>query len=106
MKTSLVLCLLAVLAFNNATAQRIIGSVKDKNNQPLEGASISLKGTATSTSTDSAGNFSFEAHVNGALFLVATYMGYKAKILPFTPGTPVHFVLQNTGPCSDIRGQF
>lgn len=94
MKTSLVLCLLAVLAFNNATAQRIIGSVKDKNNQPLEGASIAVKGTATGTSTDSAGNFSFEAHVTGELFLVATYMGYKAKVLPLTPGKPVHFVLQ------------
>lgn len=94
MKPSLVIILLAVLAFNNATAQRIIGSVKDKNNQPLEGASISLKGTATGTSTDSAGNFSFESNVTGELILVATYMGYKPKILPVTKGVPVHFILQ------------
>ncbi|MRG44576.1 TonB-dependent receptor plug domain-containing protein [Chitinophaga sp. SYP-B3965] len=91
MKTSLMLCLLAVLAFNNATAQRIIGSVKDKNNQPLEGASISLKGSTQGTSTDSAGNFSFEANVTGELFLVATYMGYKPKILPVA--REVHFIL-------------
>jgi len=93
MKTSLMLCLLAVLAFNNATAQRIIGSVKDKNAQPLEGASISVKGTAVGTSTDAAGNFSFETNITGEIMLVATYMGYKAKILPATKGVPVHFIL-------------
>lgn len=93
MKTSLMLCLLAVLAFNNAAAQRIIGSVKDKNNQPLEGASVSLKGTASGTSTDSAGNFSFETNATGELLLVATYMGYKPKVQPVTKGVPVHFIL-------------
>ncbi len=44
MKTSLMLALLAAFSFlNNANAQRIIGSVKDKNDQPPEGASISIK---------------------------------------------------------------
>lgn len=92
MKT-LLLCLLTVTASYNAFSQQIIGRVKDKNNRPLEGASVSLAGTADGATADSAGRFSFPTRATGALHLVISYIGYKPKQQPVQLNVPVEITL-------------
>src|SRR5689334_13207955 len=62
MRTNLML-LLALLCFAIAHAQsRIVsGKVTDQNNQPVESASVVVKGTKRGTSADAQGNFSIAA---------------------------------------------
>ncbi len=102
------LLFLVVAAINNASAQRIIGTVHDKNNQPLEGASVGLKGTSIGTTTDSAGAFRLEGAVSGEL--VISYIGYKTKTLPVQPGMTVKVVLDKDpstlGPVTISAGSF
>src|SRR3954452_11507000 len=62
MRTNLML-LLALLCFAIAHAQSrmVSGKVTDQNNQPVEGASVVVKGTTRGTSADAQGNFSIAA---------------------------------------------
>src|SRR3954467_14749344 len=55
--------LLALLGFAIAHAQSrmVSGKVTDQNNEPVEGASIVVKGTTRGTSADAQGNFSITA---------------------------------------------
>ena len=55
--------LLALLGFAIAHAQSrmVSGKVTDQNNQPVEGASVVVKGTTRGTSADAQGNFSINA---------------------------------------------
>ena len=58
--------------------QTVSGTVRDAgNNQPLEGVTISIKGTTTATQTDASGNFSIQAS-NGQV-IVANYIGFKSQ---------------------------
>src|SRR5690349_1348422 len=58
-----ILMLLALLCFAIAHAQSgmVSGKVTDRNNQPVEGASVVVKGTKRGTSADAQGNFSIAA---------------------------------------------
>jgi len=54
----------------------ITGQVVDSLGKPLAGASISLKGTNSSTNTDNNGNFTLNGIPQGSYLLSVTYIGY------------------------------
>jgi TonB-linked SusC/RagA family outer membrane protein len=55
----------------------VLGTVLDKMNQPIIGASINLKGTSKGTITDLNGNFTISAPLNSVL--VVSYIGMLTK---------------------------
>jgi len=60
-----ILLILLILTANIAFAQRTVsGLITDKNNQPIEGVSVSVKYTDAKTFTDAAGKYSIEVPVN------------------------------------------
>jgi TonB-linked SusC/RagA family outer membrane protein len=61
-----------------AQTNTITGKVVDETNQPLPGATVAVKGTQKSTSTDANGNFRLTAVPNGTVTLQITFVGYQA----------------------------
>jgi len=55
----------------------ISGKVLDETNQPLPGASVSVKGTDRQTSTDANGNFKLTGISSGNVSVVVKYIGYQ-----------------------------
>jgi len=67
---------LVILLFANIGFAQISGVIYDKsNNEPLIGATVSVKGTTTGTITDFDGTFSLEAAVGSTI--VISYTGYN-----------------------------
>lgn len=67
-----------LLVINFINAQTVIsGIVKDNKNNPINGASISLKGSYDGATTDSTGKFSFKTSEKGDQLLLITALGYK-----------------------------
>ncbi|MDN3587846.1 SusC/RagA family TonB-linked outer membrane protein [Pedobacter aquatilis] len=60
----------------------ISGKVLDETGQPLPGASILVKGTTRSTSTDADGNFKLAGLSTGSLTLSASFVGYQTMDKP------------------------
>lgn len=61
-----------------APADTIRGSVRDSTGAPLEGASVTIKGTKEGTKTDIKGGFAF-VHVNPGTVLVVSYTGFTNR---------------------------
>ena len=83
MKTSIgkiVLMLLVLMTplWSHAAAGivNVTGTVTDENQDPLIGASVSVKGTSVAAVTDVDGNFSLDGVKNDAV-IVVSYIGYK-----------------------------
>lgn len=97
-KTILTFCFLSV--FNFALAQQLIsGSVTDTDGQPLPGATIQIKGTNISSSTDFDGNFSISAN-NGDV-LVASYVGFSSVESSVT-STTINFTLSSSTELEEV----
>lgn len=76
--TWLLVCAMFISLQTYAQQQPVTGVVTDAANAtPLQGVSVSVKGSAASTQTDSSGKFSIEA-VKGNT-LVFTFVGYNDK---------------------------
>jgi iron complex outermembrane receptor protein len=54
----------------------ISGKVLDETNQPLPGATVTVKGTQKSTGTDASGNFRLTGLANGNVTLQISFLGY------------------------------
>jgi len=54
----LAMCLLLTTTVALAQQKTVTGTVKDPNNQPVVGATVTVKGTNVATQTDASGNFS------------------------------------------------
>lgn len=81
-KYSFVLLILLLIgqSFNNVYAQterKISGNLLDNTNQPIIGASVSVKGTNKVTSTGGAGAFSISAKTGDKI--VFSFLGYQTK---------------------------
>src|SRR5436309_5871616 len=63
-------------------AQTIKGLISGINHEPLFGASVSIKGTTTGTTTDTAGYFSIKAQKGDILRV--SFIGYKSKDVKLT----------------------
>lgn len=78
MKRMLLSFLLPVLFFSIGYAQPklIKGKITDETDKPLSGATVTVKGTTVTTTTDTAGNFQLDAGNLITPVLVVTYVGY------------------------------
>ena len=70
----------------------VTGRVTGPNGEPLVGATISVKGTTTSTTTNEGGNFSITAPQRGAV-LVVTYAGMEPKEMSVRSAGALNFSL-------------
>jgi|GEM_PF-5601099 len=64
---------------------RVSGSVRTERNDPIEGASVTLKGTEIGVSTNEAGEFALDVPAGGGT-LVFSYLGYVAQEQPVRGG--------------------
>lgn len=98
MKKSFVwLCLVLCCAVMHSYAQPSVvrGKVTTENNDPLGGATVTVRGTKISTTTDNEGQFSLNTTVGKGIYLVITYTGKKAATV-FTDGaSAVSVILEN-----------
>lgn len=90
--TALLLFPLSILAQTTLTVK---GKVIDKENNPLPGASIILKGTTKGGITNFDGLFSFEIPKTPST-LVFSYLGYKSKEVVITNQKNITVVLENS----------
>ncbi len=92
-KLPLLLLLVFGLSFHGFSQNRLIkGKVTDDHGKPLAGASINIKNTATSTLTDSSGNFELPYSGNAKAQLVVTFVGFLNSELSI--GTGNYFDVQ------------
>ncbi|MDA3615830.1 SusC/RagA family TonB-linked outer membrane protein [Polluticaenibacter yanchengensis] len=74
--------LLAVNSLIAQTVSSVTGKVTDaKNGNPIEGVSVTVKGTTTGTSTDVSGNYNIKISSNNAV-LVFSFVGYSDQEVP------------------------
>lgn len=104
MSRVLLLLLLAGFSFASVLAQTkaISGSIADENGSPLAGATISVRNTTLSTSTNESGTFKLDVPEN-AKILVASFAGKISKEI--TIGTKISFqivLITNTLALSDV----
>lgn len=90
---SCLLSLFLIFQIVNTHAQTttIRGVVKDAKGTPVEGATVSVKGTAQGVSTDKNGSFSLQA-APGATLVVSS-VGYLSKEVTATGGAPLNVQL-------------
>lgn len=75
----LLLLLLLIVSATSAFAQRVIkGKITDDKGSPLEGASITVKGSNTGTYADANGNYTLNIGGNQAV-LIVSFVGYDVK---------------------------
>ena len=82
MKKVLLIAFLLVSAFINAQSVGVIeGTVFDKsnNNEPVTFASVTIKGTNISTTTDYRGNYFFKELPAGEYVVEVAFLGYKTQ---------------------------
>jgi iron complex outermembrane receptor protein len=76
--------------------QVVTGTVKDAvSGNPLNGASIAVKGTKTTTTSDARGMFSITVPNENAV-LVITYVGYASEEVPISGKTSVEISLKTS----------
>jgi TonB-linked SusC/RagA family outer membrane protein len=89
---TLLLFIFAMAAF--AQSNSFSGKVLDENSQPLPGATVRIKGTDQSTSTDLKGKFSFPKSNQSAIVVTVTFVGYdeQEKIIQANEAVTVQLV--------------
>ncbi len=91
MKKIILLC--AILSISFAIAQnKISGTVKDSDNEPLAGANVIEKGTTNGTTTDFDGKFYLT--VKDGAILAVSYTGYKTKEVPINDKKTFNITLE------------
>jgi TonB-linked SusC/RagA family outer membrane protein len=91
--------LLVLLVFSalmvKAQTGSVSGKVLDETGLPLPGASVVVKGTTRSTSTDGNGNFKLAGLSNGSITLSASFIGYQTldKAVSVSANATVNFQL-------------
>jgi TonB-dependent starch-binding outer membrane protein SusC len=76
------------------TAIDINGKITDEKGQPLEGATVLVKGTNNGTKTDANGNFSINAEPNA--MLVISYVGFESSTIKVGNRTNISVQLKPT----------
>lgn len=93
-KLSLVLILFIATLNLQAQNQKISisGTIKDKTNEPLIGATVAERGTTNATLTDIDGKFSLQVSGNQSVLQIS-YIGYHPKEVPVQGKTDFEIVL-------------
>ncbi|MDA3615514.1 SusC/RagA family TonB-linked outer membrane protein [Polluticaenibacter yanchengensis] len=76
-------------------ARKITGTVLNADGQPVEGATILVKGTTLSTVTDSKGAFEITVNDDNA-FLVISYVGFETQEISVNGKTSIQLTLKAT----------
>jgi len=79
------------LLFTLQVAAQVSGTVTDSAGEPLIGVSVTVKGTATGTTTAADGSFRIVAPATG--MLVFSYTGYTLQQIPINGQAVLHVVL-------------
>jgi TonB-linked SusC/RagA family outer membrane protein len=89
--------------FFTAFAQTIpvTGKITGPNNEPLQGATVSVKGTLIATTTNEAGNFSLAVPQKGAV-LVVSYSGMDSREASVTKAGTLNFSLNAAGNLDEV----
>jgi TonB-linked SusC/RagA family outer membrane protein len=99
MKKILLLCSMLVFYIGLANAQQtrqISGKVTDKvSKEIIPGASVSIKGTTTASSTDDKGQFKISIPTTGVIVLEAKYLGYKTQEITVGTSSVINFTLED-----------
>lgn len=80
-----------VAATSVSLQESVSGVIRDEQGKALSGASVTVKGSAVSTSTASNGTFKINAKENA--ILVVTFMGYQSKEVPVSSRNTISIVL-------------
>ena len=78
-----------------ANAQTVTGTVLDEENKPVNGATVTVKGTNKATTTNASGNFSINA--SGTDVLLFTFVGFTNLEVPINGRTTVSVTLTPAG---------
>src|SRR5688500_2425709 len=86
-----------LLSITTATAQiNKTGKVTNQTDvSPMQGVSITVKGSSTGTSTDAEGNFSISVPDNNAV-LVFSFTGFEPKEIPVASAPILNVTLNTT----------
>ena len=84
-----------------ATAQnrQISGTVSDANGHPVAGATVIVDGTSLGTTTNTAGEYTLSAPVNGTL--VVTFVGFEPQQLPIAGTTRINVTMKEDAQAID-----
>ncbi len=93
--------LLGFTAVLSAQTREISGTVSDEAGEPLIGANIVIKGTATGTVTDFDGNFKVEVE-KGQNTLVISYVGYGSKEISIRNKNTLNIILSEAVDLSEV----
>src|SRR5690606_35221615 len=81
-------CFLMLVLLTSITVQAqtgsLSGTVLDETGQPLPGASIQIKNSSRSTTTEVTGKYSLTGLSNGPAIVVVSYIGYQTAEKPVT----------------------
>ncbi|MCX2451879.1 SusC/RagA family TonB-linked outer membrane protein [Pedobacter sp. PLR] len=81
---------------------KVTGKVLDEKGLPLPGATVQVKDTKKTVITNGNGEFDFAA-VDEKATLIVSFIGYKAKEVPVSQGSPFNITLEvNPGQLSEI----
>lgn len=92
--TSLLVLIVLLPSQGMAQQRTITGTVKAENQTPLQGVTISVKGTTRVTQTDASGNFSIQAATGETL--VITSVGYTEQELKVGAGSVVNATMSTS----------
>src|SRR3979490_1107230 len=91
----ILLLFLSLLSVQAMAQVRISGKITDeKDNQPLSGVTIKVKGTSTGTVSDLNGNYSISVQ-NADAVLVFSYTGYTSQESKAGPGAVLNIQLSS-----------
>ena len=87
----LLFSLFFLILFTTANAQTVTGTVLDEEKNPVNGATVTVKGTNKATTTNAAGNFSIAAA--GKDVLVISFVGFSNLEVPLNGKTNLSVTL-------------
>ncbi|MGC4235716.1 MAG: TonB-dependent receptor [Niabella sp.] len=76
------------------------GSVKDKQNNPLEGVTVAIKGTSIAATSDADGNFSIS--VEKGKILEFSYVGMKTTEVTVSNANDIHIILEGESQMDEV----
>jgi len=93
--TLLSFLLACCVLYSHAQSRIITGNVFDERNNPIAGVTVSVKGTATASTTSENGAFSINAPGNGEL--VFSHVNFETKTISAGSATPLRVFLADKG---------
>ena len=81
--------------------QKVTGTVKDVNKQPIVGASVVVEGTTSGTTTAAGGKFTLTVPAGAERALIVSFIGYNTERVKIGGGTTVDVILKESA--SDIE---